>query len=117
MVKTQLGLEENLEGALCYIFGFITGIVFYVMEPKNKFVRFHAMQSIIVFLPLMILGFILSSIGWFIFIWGPAWLILTIFSWIIWILFFILWLILMLKAYNGEKFKLPIAGDIAEKNS
>ena len=116
MVKTQLGLEENIEGALCYLFGFITGIVFYVMEPKNKFVRFHAMQSIIVFLPLMIIGFIFSSIGWFIFM-GPAWLIISIIGWIIWILFFILWLILMLKAYNGEKFKLPIAGDIAEKNS
>ena len=116
MVKTQLGLEENLEGALCYLFGFITGIVFYVMEPKNKFVRFHAMQSIVIFLPLMILGFILSSIGWFIFL-GPVWIIISLLTWITWILFFVLWLILMLKAYSGKKFKVPIAGDIAEKNS
>ncbi len=55
MTKTSLGLEENIEGVLCYLLGFITGIAFYLLEKENKFVRFHAMQSIIVFGALFIL--------------------------------------------------------------
>ena len=104
MVKTALGLEENLEAALCYHGIWITGLIFYFVEDKNKLIRFHAMQSILVFLPLMIF----------------AWLFLYIFSWIswiFWILVIVLWVILMLKALQGVKYKLPIIGDIAEKNS
>ena len=48
MEKTSTGLDENVAGLLCYILGWITGIVFLVIEPDNKFVRFHALQSIIV---------------------------------------------------------------------
>jgi uncharacterized membrane protein len=114
--KTSLGLDENIEGALCYLIGWITGIIFYILEPKNKFVRFHAMQSIIVFLPLMVLAWLFG--GFFgLFWWGPGLIFLAWCSWILWLIFFILWLILMLKAFQGEKFKLPIVGDIAEKNS
>ncbi len=47
--KTALGLSENIEGALAYLAGWITGLVFWFLEPENKFVRFHAMQSIVVF--------------------------------------------------------------------
>jgi uncharacterized membrane protein len=104
MAKTSIGLDENLTGALCYLVLWITGIVFYLLEKDNKFVKFHAMQSILVFLPLTIIGFFLSII-WF--LW---WL-----GWLIWLLSVILWLVLMIKAYQGEKFKLPIVGDIAEK--
>lgn len=104
MAKTSIGLDENLTGALCYLVLWITGIVFYLLEKDNKFVKFHAMQSILVFLPLTIIGFFLSII-WF--LW---WL-----GWLIWLLSIILWLVLMIKAYQGEKFKLPIVGDIAEK--
>ncbi len=107
MTKTSLGIEENLEGALCYLLGFITGIVFYVLEPKNRFVRFHAMQSIIIFLPLFIISFVLGFIP------VIGWIIGTL----LWILVLILWLILMIKAYQGILFKIPIAGDIAQANS
>jgi uncharacterized membrane protein len=110
MAKTSMNLEENVAGALCYVLGWITGLIFYLIEKENKFVKFHAMQSIITFLPLMILLFIISAISWVVpFIWW--------FSWLIWILVLILWIVLMVKAYQGEKFKLPIVGDIAEKNS
>jgi uncharacterized membrane protein len=108
MAKTSTNMDENLAGALCYLIGWITGIVFYLLENKNKTVRFHAMQSILTFLPLTIIAFIISAMSWFIpFIW--------ILSWLLWILILILWLVLMIKAYQGEKFKLPIVGDIAEK--
>jgi len=114
MEKTSLGLDENIEGLLCYALGWITGIVFLVLEKDNKFVRFHAMQSIATFLPLSILAWIIGSI----FMWMPffiGWAIGGIISTLIWILVLILWLILMFKAYQGEMYKLPIVGDFAEK--
>ncbi len=113
MAKTSLGLEENIEGALCYLLGWLTGIIFYLLEKDNKFVRFHAKQSILTFFPLWILSIILG--GWWGLLWWHAWFFLWWISWLIWLLMFILWIILMIKAYQGEMFKLPIVGDIAEK--
>jgi len=116
MVKTSLGLEENLEAALCYLGIWITGLIFYFVEDKNKIIRFHAMQSILVFLPLTILAWIFG--GFFgVFAYGSAWYFLTFISWIFWILVIVLWIILMIKALQGVKYKLPVVGDIAEKNS
>ena len=114
MAKTSLGLEENIEGALCYVLGWLTGIVFFVIEKDNKFVKFHAMQSILVFLPLQIIWFVFGGAGFFSVFWyglGFLWLC----GWIIALIMLLLWLVLMLKAFQGEKFKLPIVGDIAEK--
>ena len=109
--KTSMGLEENVAGALCYILGWITGIIFYIMEKENKTVRFHAVQSIIVFLPLTIIVGMFQVI--LLFIPFIGWAI----SGLMGLLMFILWLVLMLKAYQGEKFKLPVIGDIAEKHT
>jgi len=117
MVKTKLGLDENIEGALCYLGFWITGIVFLALEDNNKFVRFHAVQSIVVFLPLTILGWILGGFFGFGYWWGPSLYFLLWIGWIFNIIAIILWLILMLKAYMGEKFKIPIAGDIAEQKA
>jgi len=103
--KTSLNLDENVEGLLCYVLTWLTGIVFFVLEKKSDFVRFHAAQSIVLFLPLSILTIILGIIPFFGYI-------LAI---LIDIVMLILWLILMLKAYQGERYKLPIAGDFAEK--
>ncbi|HSW67213.1 MAG TPA: DUF4870 domain-containing protein [Bacteroidales bacterium] len=103
--KTALGLDENIEGLLCYSLGFITGILFLVLEKENKFVRFHAMQSLATFLPLWIVSMV---IGWIPII---GWLILILIAPIS----LILWLVLMFKAFKGERFKLPVVGDFAEK--
>jgi len=100
-----MNLEENVASALCYVLFWVTGIIFYIMETNNKIVRFHAMQSILLFLPLHIFAVVFG----FWFLW---WL-----GGIIMIFVFILWVVLMLKAYQGEKFKLPIVGDIAEKQA
>ena len=114
MPKTKLGLDENIEAVLCYVFFWVTGIIFYVVEDENKFVRFHAMQSILVFLPLWVLAWIFG--GFFgVWGWGPGWYFMVWISWLIWVLTVILWLILMLKAFIGEKFKVPIVGDLAEE--
>ena len=103
--KTALGIDENIEGLLCYLLGFITGILFLILEKENKFVRFHAMQSTVTFVVLFVISMVLWSIpiiGWVI-------------SPLISLLSFILWILLMYKAYQGEIYKLPIAGDFAEK--
>jgi len=103
--KTQLGLTENFEAMLCYILGWITGVVFFIIEKESKFVRFHALQSILTFAGLMIVFTILGVIpilGWLI---GIVLAPVTV----------ILWIILMIRAYKGEKWKLPIVGDMAEK--
>lgn len=107
MAKTSTGMDENVAGLLCYVLGWITGLIFFLIEKKNKFVRFHALQSIIVFgvltLASIVLGWI-PIIGWVI-------------GWIIWVLAIVLWILLMVKAYQGEKYKLPWSGNLAEKNA
>ncbi|MBL7125026.1 MAG: DUF4870 domain-containing protein [Dehalococcoidales bacterium] len=105
MEKTSTGLAENVAGLLCYVLGWISGLVFILIEQENKLVRFHAMQSIIVFGTLTIANFIL---GWIPFI--GAFLI-----WLISLLGLVLWIVLMIKAYQGTKYKLPWSGDLAEK--
>jgi uncharacterized membrane protein len=107
MAKTSTGLDENVAGLLCYVLVWISGLVFFLIEKENKFVRFHALQSIIVFGVLFLAGFI---IGWIPFIGG-------VIKWLISVLALVLWIILMIKAYQGEKFKLPWAGNLAEKNA
>jgi uncharacterized membrane protein len=103
--STSTGLSPNVAGLLSYIAGWITGIIFFVLEQRNKFVRFHAAQSIVVFGIITVAGTVLGLIP----IVGDA------FSWIIGIIGFILWIILIVKASNGEWYKLPWAGDVAEK--
>ncbi len=105
--KTSLGMQPNVAALLSYLVGFVTGIIFYVLEKENKFVRFHAMQSIVVFGGLFVLSIIVGMLP-----------VLGAVLWsVIWLASIVLWVILMLKAYQGELFKLPVAGDIAEKNS
>jgi len=105
MAKTATGLDENVAGLLSYLVGWITGIIFFILEKDNKFVRFHAMQSIVVFGVLCVASVV---IGWIPVI-GP------VISGLIGLLAFILWIILMVKAFKGEMFKLPWAGNVAEK--
>jgi uncharacterized membrane protein len=105
--NTKTGMTENMEGLLCYVFGWLSGIIFFVVEKDNKFVKFHAMQSIIFTLGLMIANIVLGIIpviGW------TVALILNLVCLVVWI-------ILMIKAYKGEKYKLPYIGDMAEKQA
>lgn len=107
MEKTAGGLDQNLAGALAYALGWITGIAFLLLEPANKFVRFHALQSVLVFGGLSAAWVVAMStiplVGLLI---G-----LVIIPW----LSVILWLLLMYKAYRGERFKLPFVGEIADQ--
>jgi len=106
--KTSLGMDENVEAALSYFLGFLTGILFFVLEKNSKFVKFHAMQSIAVFIALLVVNMVLGII-----------LAITIVGLmllpLIYLIEVILWIFLMYKAYKGEKYKLPVVGDFAEK--
>ncbi len=111
--KTSTGLESNIAGLLCYVFGWVTGLVFLILEKDNKFVRFHAVQSIVVFGALNVVCFVL----WMFTLIPYVWVFFLAINCIVGLFGFILWIVLMLKAYAGEKFKLPVAGDFAEKAS
>jgi len=122
--KTSMNLDENVAGALSYLIFWLSGIVFYFIEKENKTVRFHAMQSILTFIPLHFIAWIIGWVGapritatgpYGIPTYNYGFTALIYLSWIIWAITIILWLILMIKAYQGEKFKLPVVGDIAEK--
>ncbi|MCE5299593.1 MAG: DUF4870 domain-containing protein [Spirochaetia bacterium] len=105
--KTALGLTENFSAMVCYLFGWVSGLVVFLLEKDNKFVRFHAMQSVIVFGGLLVLNIVLGAIpvlGWAVAV-------------LVWPLSIVLWIVLMVKAYRGEKFKIPVAGDMAEKQA
>ena len=106
--RTSLGLDANVAAALAYFLGWISGAFLLLTERQNRFVRFHALQSVIVF------GML--SLAWFLFLSIPllGWLISFI---LIPPVSAVVWLLLMFKAYQGERFKLPIVGDIAEQRS
>ena len=106
-------LEPNVAGLLCYLVGWITGLIFILIEKENKFVRFHAMQSIVTFGALTVISIVLSILQLIPTVDILFWILQIIAG----ILGFVLWIVLMVKAYQGERFKLPVAGDIAEKNS
>jgi len=114
-------MSSNVAGLLTYVLGFITGIIFLVIEPykNDKFVRFHAFQSI--FLSVLWIGFRIVW-GYIVMgmIWGPfsgLWAPLGLISMLISLAFVACFLVLMYKAYNNERFKLPIIGDLAAKQA
>jgi len=118
MASTQPGLSENIAGLLCYVLGWITGLVFFLID-KRPYVRFHAAQSMVVFGGLHILRIVLATafgMGWW-FGGGLGWTGFS-FGWLLFSLIglvtLILWIVLMVKAYQGERFKVPIAGELAE---
>jgi len=98
--RSSTGLEENVAGFFCYLLGFVTGIVFLVVEKKSSFVKFHAKQSTITFLGLFV---IILVIGW-----------IPVLGTLVWIFTLILWLILMIEALQGKRYSLPVVGKMAE---
>jgi uncharacterized membrane protein len=104
--KTSSGFDPNVAASLSYFLGFVTGLVFLLTEHDNRFVRFHAMQSTIVFGALSLACIVLQSIP----LLGMLIVVFLVFP-----ASAVLWLFLMYKAYHGEHYKVPFAGDIAEQ--
>lgn len=106
--KTSTGLDANVAAALSYFVGFITGIVFLVIEKDNRFVRFHAMQSTVVFLGIVGIDILLQVVP----ILGALVVVFLVIP-----ASAVLWLVLMYKAYQGEEFRLPIVGPFAAERT
>lgn len=96
---SSTGLDITLAALLAYALGWVSGAFFLVVEKKSRFVRFHAWQSVLTFLPIFVAFWIL-----------PLWFLL-------WPVSVAIWLLLMFKAFQGERFKLPIVGDIADRQA
>jgi uncharacterized membrane protein len=100
------GLSENVASGLSYVFGWLTGLIFYLIDKRPE-VRFHAMQSIVFAVVAMLVGWVrLFTNG---FIAGLLWLVSVV--------FFFTWIFLMIQAFQGKHFKLPVIGDFAEQQA
>lgn len=111
-------MAPNVAGLLSYVLGFITGIIFLVLEPykNDRFVRFHAFQSIFFSVALTVFWIVWTNLFWLI----PFGFLMTLFGLIgmlVWLAVLGLWLFLMFKAYNGERFMIPVIGDLAAKQA
>jgi len=110
------GLADNVAGALCYVLGWLTGIIFLVIDKRHS-VRFHAAQSIVVFGGLTIIYWIIGAMFATSIMWGclgAGWTFGYTLFMVVRLVFFILWIFLMFKAYQGEQFRVPIAANIAD---
>lgn len=103
--KTTLGFDENIESIIAYAGIWVTGLILLFIEKDNNHVRFHAMQSLITFFSLFIISSLILVIP----------VIGIIISSLITFAGTFLWFLLMYKAYNGELYKLPYIGDMAEE--
>jgi uncharacterized membrane protein len=111
------GLEENVAGLLCYVLGWLTGLIFFLID-KRPFVRFHAAQSLVTFGALHILQIILGFFfGVSLFLGrgaGMGFGLGILLVWCLNLLILVLWIVCMVQAFQKQRFKLPITGDIAE---
>ena len=103
--KTSSGLEANLAALLAYVVGWVTGLVFVLIEKENKFVRFHAIQSIALSVVFIAAGVVLGFIP------GIGLMLVMLLN----LAGLVAWIVCMVKAYQGEQFKLPVIGDFAAK--
>ena len=106
------GLEENVAGLLCYVLGWLTGLIFLLID-KRPFVRFHAAQSIGLSVGLIVIYIVLGIAFATLSFMHLGFLALAVYP-VLWILIFVLWVLLMYKAYQHEKFMLPVIGKIAD---
>lgn len=106
--KTSTGFDANVAAALSYLVGFVTGIIFLLAEKENRFVRFHALQSTLLFAGIVAIDILLQLVP----LVGALIVIFVVIP-----LSAILWLLLMFKAYQGEEFKLPLVGQMAADRS
>jgi len=112
----QTNLDVNVAGALCYVLGWITGLIFFFIDRRPS-VQFHARQSIVVFGAIAVLYVVLGPMMGFGLMTGGmgVWSIFHLLLSVVWLASIVLWILLMVKAYQGEKFRVPIAADLADK--
>ena len=116
--RTETGLDENIAAALSYVLGFLTGLVMFLLESGNDHVRFHAAQSIVVFGALFVASLALSFIQTIVafsdivgFVLGP---VLGLLSLVLSLAGLVLWLFLIIRTYQGEDPRIPVAAGVAD---
>ena len=124
--KSSTGLDENLAALLSYILGWLSGLVFFLIEKDSRLVRFHAMQSLLLSAAAFVIGialWILSIISWVI-VSQISGILSFLISVIVGLVAFVLGvglliavIMCLIKAYQGQFFKLPVIGNMAEKFS
>ena len=117
--RSSTGLDANIAAALSYLFGLISGVIFFAMETESRFVKFHAMQSMLASVAAMIL-WIAFMVVWTVLVRIPfLGVIAAIVGFLGWAVLALgllaVWLFCMFKAFQGERFKLPYIGEMAEK--
>jgi uncharacterized membrane protein len=117
--KSSTGLDVNVASALCYVFGLVSGVIFFAIETQSRVVKFHGLQSMLMSVAVMVV-YIAYSVLWAIMSRVPVlgWLagIFGFLGWAVLMLAFLgLWIYCLVKAFGGERFKLPYIGEIAER--
>ena len=122
--KSSTGLDENIAALLSYVFGWVSGLVFFLMEKDSKLVRFHAMQSILFCVVIAVLSIVLWVLTILFFLVGAMLpdvmgSLLALLGTFIWIIFSIAllvgWVLCLVRAYQGQFYKLPFIGNMADK--
>ncbi len=113
---SSTGMDPKVAALLSYLAGWVTGLIFFLIEKEDKYVRFHAMQSILLsiamFVIVIALNIVLAMLAFIADVFG---MLFALVSPLLGLAFLVLWIMLMVKAYQGEKWKLPIIGDMAER--
>jgi uncharacterized membrane protein len=105
--STSTGLDANIAGMLAYFV--IPAFIFLVMKETSRFVRFHSFQAIILWISVILLSIVLR-----VFLFIPIiWIFVGLLSMVIWLAIFVVWIVCMIKAFQGDEFKLPVIGDVA----
>lgn len=124
--KSSTGLDENIAALLSYIFGWVSGLIFFLIEKDSRLVRFHAMQSILFNVLILVLVFVFWILTFILVLIGAAigdvlGTIFSLLATLLWLVFsvgiLIAWILCLVKAFQGQYFKLPIIGNFAEKFS
>lgn len=124
--KSSTGLDENVAALLSYLFGWVSGLIFFLLEKDSRLVRFHAMQSILLNAVGAVVGFVLWIASFVLAIIGAMiadalgsliWILVTLIFVAFGLALFIAAILCLVKAYQGQYFKLPVIGNFAEKFS
>jgi uncharacterized membrane protein len=124
--KSSTGLDENIAALLSYVFGWVSGLIFFLIEKDSRLVRFHAMQSLLFNVLVAVVGIALWIVLFVVFlvvsqVSGALATILSLVSLLVWLVFGIGilagWVLCLVKAFQSQYFKLPVIGNFAEKFS
>lgn len=112
--KSSTGLDANVAALLAYVLTWLTGLIFFLLEKESRYVRFHAMQAILLGAAIFVIGILFSIVNTMIaFVSGTLAALFGLLWLLILLGFFVVWIFCLIKAYQGQEFRLPVIGDMA----